>query len=559
MATLAKSKRKKPKQTRARKIKPRLPDATLTADLDIGGPTIAGTNVTPDNSLRFAPVYRAVSLISQTVGTLPIHVRKKSTTSSGRPSREVMTTGAAAEFLRSPNPEQTAVMFFENVCKSLGLWGNFIGEIVNTGAAFQVWPLPPDRVQLGRDKASNLAYVVTDDTGQRVVLSPKDVIHIALMGDGIVGRSPISLGRQSIGLGLATEETGSSLFGNGVMPSGVLKHPGELSEKAQRNLKAQKLDKQTGPGRNRRVLILEQGMEWQQIGIPPEDAQFLETRTFQIQEIARWFGVPPHMLADNTQAHFNNSAQQRAEFVQFTIRHYLVRIEQELDRKLFPTSMDMVFKFDVQGLLRGDLDTQATFMRKLMEMSAISPNEIREAYDLNPIGPEGDEYFLGVNLQPIKEALEPPAPPPPMIPGNAPPDDDVEEDDDTESDEDRIGEAFKGLFRDAAGRVVHKEISMLRRILKAGDDVEAALKDFYQKHERQVKETFGPVWCAIAKANGSEVDVDRGASRYVGTGKDLCLAMFREQGIEALHRFVLIWDDSRADNVAVDWLEAGNV
>lgn len=555
MAVAAKDSKKR--EHRARKTKPRAPQIPTIFDTDFGAGTTAGLTITQENALKYSAVYRAVSLISQTIGTLPIHARERKTV-NGRPARVILDSGPAAMFVREPNAEQTPVMFFEQMCSNLLLWGNFYGEIVKAGPRWSVWPIPPNRVTVARSSIDGgLIYVIHDNVGNAVTLFPQQVVHVALMGDGIVGLSPISMAREAIGLGLATEQTGSALFKNGIMPSGVLTHPGELGTKALENLRKQKVDRHTASVEKRKVMILEEGMKWQQIAIQPNDAQFLETRVHQIQEIARFFGVPPHMLYDNSEAHFKTAPEQRSEYQQFTLRHLLVRIEQELSRKLAGIESGQFFKFDIVGLLRGDLKSQMDIMRKQYGMGAITSNEIRELWDLPSIGKEGDEYFIDVNLQSIKTATEPPPEPQPVAPPIPP--DDGEDGDDSGDDSGLIDDAVRDWFRDTAGRVVRKEIIAIRRILKKGVDVDEALRSFYAKHEAYVVDTMGRNWLSLAKIRGGTEQVKKAASRYTNAARDMCLTALREQGAESLGRLMTIWDDNRADNVAVDWMEAGYV
>lgn len=540
-------------EARAGKVKQGVPGGSMMA-LDLGLPTDSGQRVTVTKSLTCTAVYRAVSILATTIATLPIHVRRRTMT-AGQPSREILFEGPHVDWLKRPNPEQTHVMFFEHLVASVALRGNFYAEIVRGPMGIEVWPLPPNRVELGRNTRTNeLGYVVNGDNG-KIILLPKDVLHVAIMGDGLVGMSPIALARESIGLAIAAEKSGSSLFGSGFMPSGVLKHPMKLSPEAFDNLRKQKMDRGDG---KRRVLILEEGMDWASTTIDPKDGQFLETRTFQVQEIARLFGVPPHMLADNTQAHFNNAAHQRDDFVQFTLGHWLKRIEEECDRKLL-TKPDEFFRFDVTGLLRGDFDTQTTFLRKLVDMGAVSPNEIRAWYDLAPLPEGGDKYLLAHNLQSFELAMDPPEPEP--EPAMQPDQPDAVSDppmDDDPDDAVRMADAFGLMFRDAVGRVVNREVTALRRIAKGGEP-EKKLKEFIKRHEEYVVGAFGPVWTARGMAAGrlADVRVERGASQYINDVRAKMTKAFAESGVDGLLKLALLWSEYRSANVESDWLERG--
>lgn len=533
--------------------------------------TTSGVRITEDVAITLSAVYRAVSLISQTVGMLPIHVRKR-TEINGHSARVLLPGHAVQRLLRGPNEEQTPFTFFESIAKAMCLWGNYFAEIERAPnqKVTNIYPLPPSMVRVERNTdTGNLEYTFGSDLQTQKVLGPRQVLHVALMGDGVLGKSPIAAARESIGLGLATERMGSSLFGRGMVPSGVLQHPGKVGTEAGEALKKQ-IARQAGPGAQRGVLILEQGMTWNQIGIPPEDAQFLETRKFQIDEVARWFGVPPHMLAQLEKSSFSNITHQSLEFVQYTIMHFLVRIEQEINRKLFDPRGDVFVKFEVEGLLRGDPETQAKVDRERWTHGVTTINEIRVRMDQDPIEEGGDERFIPANMVPLKRALKEPEPPEPPEPDG--------DDDDGNGDEpipagpgeggepniepddtNAVRDILRDLFRDAVGRVVHKEVSSLRRLIKkygGNGETEGAMKEFFKRHEDDVAKTMGPIWEAHAKIVGIECDVGLGASRYTERARTMCLGLFREQGIEALTRHVDMWVDCRADMVTEEYLEA---
>ena len=282
------------------------------------------------------------------------------------------------------------------------LWGNGYAEIErsNSGRALAMWPLAPDRVQVDRDDAGRVIYRYWSPSGEPTVLPARDVFHLHGPGfDGITGYSVIRLAKESVTLGLAAEAFGGTFFGRGVRPTGVYTHPNTLTSRAYENLKKSIVTDHSGE----QILdpfILEEGMKWQSIGIPPDDAQFLETRKFQVTDICRWFRVPPHKIADLEHATFSNIEHQAIEFVTDTIMPRVVRLEHEADRKLFgQLPRQRWTKINVNALLRGDFKTRLEGFQIARLMGLYSINDIREIEDMNPIkGLAGSQYIVPMNM-----------------------------------------------------------------------------------------------------------------------------------------------------------------
>ena len=260
----------------------------------------------------------------------------------------------------------------------------------------------PMQVAPDRTDDGEVFYRVRID-GSQESFSRDEVIHVPGLGfDGLKGFSRIAAARNALGLAQATEEFGSALFQNGVKASGVLEHPGKLSKEAHQRLATSVNQEHGGRGNWLKLLILEEGMKWNQQSIPPEDAQFLETRKFQISEIARIFGVPPHLLGDLERATFSNIEQQSLEFLIYHLLPTLKKIEQELNRKLFrPTERGTYFvEFLFDGLLRGDIESRYTAYATAVNNGWMNPNEVRERENMNPyLG--GDEYRRPMNEEPV--------------------------------------------------------------------------------------------------------------------------------------------------------------
>ena len=315
-----------------------------------------------------------------------------------------------------PNPEMTSFVFRETLMTHLLLWGNAYAQIIRNGKGevIALYPLMPNKMQVDRDENGKLYYTYNrSDTeaktmeGITVRLEPRDVLHIPGLGfDGLVGYSPIAMAKNAIGLAIATEEFGSKFFANGAAPSGVLEHPGTIKDPTR--VREAWQSQFGGSGNSGKVAVLEEGMKYTPISISPEQAQFLETRKFQINEIARIFRVPPHMLADLEKSSFSNIEQQSLEFVKYTLDPWVIRWEQSLSRSLLTPDEKKryFFKFNLEGLLRGDYQSRMNGYAIARQNGWMSANDIRELENLDRIPSEqgGDLYLINGNMLPLNRA-----------------------------------------------------------------------------------------------------------------------------------------------------------
>ncbi len=311
-----------------------------------------------------------------------------------------------------PNPEMNAITFKEVLQGHAITWGNAFAEIqwdTDNGMPIALWPLRPDKMKVGRDPATNeiiYAYYLPD--GTTVKLPSYRVWHMPGFGfDGLIGYDTVYLAREAIGTALALDEYAARFFGNNAAPGGVLEHPNKLSDAGLANLKKSWAEMHQGLSNAHRIAILEEGLSYKQVSIPPENAQFLESRKFQLNEIARLLHIPPHMLADLDRATFSNIEHQGIEYVTYTLTPWLVRWEQTCTRKLLLPFEKQIFFFEflVDALLRGDAASRGTFYRELFYLGAMSPNDIREKENMNPIPDEnGDKYFTQLNMVPLELA-----------------------------------------------------------------------------------------------------------------------------------------------------------
>lgn len=368
--------------------------------------TPAGVTVSEDVALTYSAVWACVRYITDSVAQLPWQVRRRTDAGS-----ELFELHPVYRLLHDrPSPEVSPFSFKQFLLQSALLWGNGYAEIARdrAGRPAMLFPIAPDRVRVDRLEGE-LIYRISaiGSAAAEVVLPARDVFHLIgpySLDGGITGLSPVAYAAKSIGLGLAMERFGATFFGNGAHPGGVLQHPGVLDDQAREQLRESLRSRYAGPNANT-TMILEEGMTWHQATIPPEDAQFLESRQFSVIEMCRWFGVPPHKIADLTNATYSNIEHQAIEVVTDTLMPWVLRLEQEADYKLLTARDSGVYtKINVGGLLRGDSTARANYYRAMFSMGAMSPNDIRRLEDMNDID-AGDQYLVQVNLTTLQNVV----------------------------------------------------------------------------------------------------------------------------------------------------------
>lgn len=383
------------------------------------GSSTSGKYVTERSSMQMTAVYSCVRILSEAVASLPLQFYRY--TSDG--GKEKATDRPLYFLLHDePNPEMTSFIFRETLMTHLLLWGNAYAQIIRNGKGEVValYPLMPDRMTVDRDEHGKLYYEYTvldaDDVngrrgtnqvGRTVKLKPYEVLHIPGLGfDGLVGYSPIAMAKNAIGLAIAAEEYGSKFFANGAQPSGVLEHPGTLQDPGK--IRDSWQSTFGGSGNANKIAVLEEGMKYAPISIPPDQAQFLETRKFQIDEIARIFRVPPHMVGDLDKSSFSNIEQQSLEFVKYTLDPWVCRWEQAMVKVLLKPEekRDYFFKFNVDGLLRGDYESRMNGYAIARQNGWMSANDIRELENLDRIPADlgGDLYLINGNMTRLEDA-----------------------------------------------------------------------------------------------------------------------------------------------------------
>ena len=377
------------------------------------GGSNSGKNVNERSAMQMTAVYACVRILSESIAGLPVHLYQYMDSGSKQKAIEHPLYRLLHD---EPNPEMTSFVFRETLMTHLLLWGNAYAQIIRNGKGQVValYPLMPNRMSVDRDNKGHLFYqyqmqdsdAPTAKSGT-VILKPSDVLHIPGLGfDGLVGYSPIAMAKNAIGLSIATEEYGAKFFANGATPSGILEYPGTV-----KNPEAIRESWNAGFGGSsnaHKVAVLEEGMKYTPIAISPNEAQFLETRKFQIDEIARIFRVPPHMVGDLEKSSFSNIEQQSLEFVKYTLEPWIVRWEQSLNRALLSEAEKAAYfvKFNVDGLLRGDYQSRMNGYATARQNGWMSANDIRELENLDLIPDElgGNLYLINGNMTKLQDA-----------------------------------------------------------------------------------------------------------------------------------------------------------
>lgn len=378
------------------------------------GRTTSGKPVNERTAMQTTAVYACVRILAEAVASLPLHVYEYQDDGG----KKLVHDHPLYYLLHDePNSEMTSFVFRETLMSHLLIWGNAYAQIIRDGAGrvLGLYPLLPDKMEVQRDDRGNIYYVYSRNSDENpmfkeygnIKLKAEDVLHIPGLGfDGLIGYSPIAMAKNAVGMTLACEEYGASFFANGANPGGVLEHPGVLKDPSK--VRESWNSVYRGVNNAHKIAVLEEGMKYQQIGIPPEEAQFLETRKFQINEIARLYRIPPHMVGDLDKSSFSNIEQQSLEFVKYTLDPWVIRWEQSLQRSLLlPGEKGKYFiKLNVDGLLRGDYQSRMNGYAVGRQNGWFSANDIREMENMNPIPDEegGNLYLVNGAMTKLADA-----------------------------------------------------------------------------------------------------------------------------------------------------------
>lgn len=364
------------------------------------GRTAAGVYVNADTALKNAVVWACIRYLSSTIAQLPWHVMKDTTGGA-----EKLNTHPVDWLLaKRPNPEMGSFTFRQTMLGAALLRGNAYAEIERDmrGVPIALWHIHSDRVAVRRDENGALIYEVWNSGGNSVIPA-MDMYHLRGFGDGPVGYNVVEYAAQSIGWAMATELFGSTYFSEGMNPSGIVEVPATttLSVEGQDELRLE-LKRLYGGPKGERTAIMDGGMKFTKIANSPDDSQFIETRQHQIDEICRWFGVPPHKVMHMLRATFSNIEHQSIEVVVDAVTPWIKAMEEEADYKLFGANRQNFYtKIDTRALLRGDHASRADYYTKMFGVGSLSTNDICRLEDFKTVGPDGDRRFVSTNLQPL--------------------------------------------------------------------------------------------------------------------------------------------------------------
>lgn len=475
-----------------------------------GGKAASGATVNETTALNATTVFSAVDILSRTLASLPLPVYHRL---PGGGKERASDHGLYELLHDQANPLMTSFEFRQALMGHLALRGNAYAEIERdeNGQVVALWPLRPEHMAVeGSIRSPRYIYHLPD--GSRAMLSQDRIMHIrGLSTEGLIGYSPIRMAREAIGLALATQEYGARFFGNGSRPGGVLQHPGKLTKEGADRLRTSWEEMHRGLSESHRVAILEEGMAWQQIGIPPEDAQFLETRKFQVAEIARVFHVPPHMLADLDRSTFSNIEHQGIEFVVHTMRPWLVCWEQAIRRDLFAPGERRTYfaEFLVDGLLRGDIQSRYQAYAVGRQNGWLSADDIRDLENMNPLPDgQGKVYLVPLNMVPADAVGQVPQPQTSQGQRGWLPDEERARR--SAGSRRQLAKSFERLFRDAELYLLRREektvMGLARKWLNRRDAAQfnTDLEQFYRDHQELMQAKWLPIYLTYADAAQAE-------------------------------------------------------
>lgn len=475
--------------------------------------TKTGIKVTKESAMRNSAVYGCVRIISETIASLPLFVYER--IKNGK--NKAIDHPLFYILHDKPNKDMTSFTHRETMLAHLLLWGNYYSQIIKNRLEEikTLYPFLPDKIKV-EVKNNEVIYRYKNK-----LVKNEDILHIpGLSFNGIIGKSPIGYAREAIGLGLALEQFGAEFFSSGTNISGVVEHPKSLSPKAYKNLADSLREKYAGLGKTHRLMLLEEGMKFAKTTIPPEDSQFIESRKYQVEDIARIFRVPLHLLQNLDKATFANIEHQSIDFVVHTIRPWLVRIEQAINTKLFnEKEIGKYFaEFKVDGLLRGDTLARYQSYHSARMDGWLSADDIRELENMNPLpDKQGEVYLVPLNMIDVKQVGKFTAGRTVIVKGEEIRILPKETESSIEIEREkrgirsartrkRLADSYKGLFENVITRLVKREkvdiLKMAKKTLDKRDTqlFNEKLDQYYQKHRDFVRTHTRPVFNTYAEA-----------------------------------------------------------
>lgn len=549
----------------------------------------AGVDVDEEGALTSTAVWSAVTQLSQDIASLPLHYYKR--LDEGK--EKYFNSPLYGLLHLQPNPEMTSMAFREAQMGQVLILGTSYAEIERDqqDRIRGLWPLLTARMEAKRmNDTGELYYKYSLPSGKIKYFAAQNILRISgFSHSGLLGYNVINKQIEAIGTSLALQEYTARFFGDNAMPPAVLEHPETLTQEAQDRLRKNWNDLYRGLDNSHRIAILEEGLKLHPFGIEPEKSQLIESRKFQVEEVARIFNMPPHMLKDLSRATFSNIEHQSLEYVIRTLRPWLVRIEQAYDTQLIEPKFQKKYFFEhsIEGLLRGDIKTRYDAYAVAISNGWINADEVRALENLNPQpGGQGKKYYVPLNWVPkdqVAELLEAKT-----KPQNEPapePEPDTKEELKaffTKSVEyrsvverDRVTKQYLPIFKQAAQRIVNKEAIAVKKeskkqIEKRGTvQMKDWLRDFYEKQPDYIKEQIGPAIRSFAEAiqaaSAGEIGVDVGMTdelevfvndyieryteRHIDSSIGQLIALLEDDPQEIDSR-VEEWRETRADKIA---------
>ncbi len=457
--------------------------------------TLTGVRVSETTAMNYSAVYACVRIISETIASLPLNVYKRLDIGKRKATEHPLYKVLHLK----PNDDMTSFTWRELMATQLNLNGNSYNYKLRDehGIIRGFMPLLANRMEVTIGDNDEVKYNYEFKDGIKRQVPKEDILHIpGLSFNGIVGRSPISMAKEAIGLGMALEEFGSRFFSNSTNIGGVAQHPGKLTKQGYENLRSSINEVYQGLGKSHSLLLLEEGMKYEKITIPPNDAQFIESRRFQLEEIARIFRIPKHLLQDLMNASFSNIEHQSIDFVVHTIRPWLVRIEQAInaDDEIF-SDKDYFCEFVVDGLLRGDTSARSEYYVKMIQNGVYSPNDVLEMENKNAY-PGGDKHFIQLNMQTVESigsvrAIKAEIKTVDTHAGKT--------DKRNKSIKDMVANSYRPLFLNAFIRIINREKTDITKILTK-ENYNGELEKFMDKHNGFVGEQLKPCVFSFVEA-----------------------------------------------------------
>ncbi len=562
-----------------------LSDFSAWMDHQIDGtPTATGIRISNNRALNYSAVFNAVQIIAGTVASLPLILYKR----LDQHNKERFQNHPLYHVLHDmANPEMTSFVWREISQGHLLLWGNAYSQIIRNDSlqTIALLPLNPDSVKVTRNDAGKIIYIHKEAPDKERTYQADEILHIVGLGfDGRVGYSVLTLAQESVGLGLAQEQFNAQFYGNGTHLGNVLEHPNVLGKEAHDNLE-ESLKKFSGVTNSHQTMILEEGMKWKPMTMPLADAQFLESRTFQVGEIARWFNLPPHKLKELSKATFSNIEQQQIEFIQDSMRPWFVRWEAHIWWKLLNDGekKTLFAEFLIAGLLRADMVSRNQALSVQRQNGIINADQWREIENMNPIEDEvaGKKYWMPLNMTDAGESEES---------KEEPSTDQVEEENSFRDVKPsqlrsikarrRWSKAFKPIFRQVAREILAIEVPGIQGITKKsfGERTLAEFKfdvdKFYKKNKPAFRKLFAVAYDSYAETiypiAADEVNadpeltpeykehvnefIDHTTNRYIGSSQGQLSSVASEHRendpARAINERLTQWEERRPDKVA---------